>query len=72
MKGRNVILFPDLSKNGHAYKLWKERAAQIQSKLAGTTFIVSDYLEKRATTAEREEGQDLADYLITKNYREFR
>ena len=72
LKGRNVILFPDLSKNGHAYNLWKERAAQIQSKLAGTTFIVSDYLEKRATTAEREDGQDLADYLITKNYREFR
>ena len=72
MKGRNVILFPDLSKNGHAYKLWKERAAQIQSKLAGTTFIVSDYLEKRATDQEREKGHDLADYLIQKDWYQFR
>ena len=72
LKGRDVFLFPDLSKYGYAYNLWKQRAEQIQSKLPNTRFMVSDYLEKRATDQEREKGHDLADYLIQKDWYQFR
>ena len=72
LKGRDVFLFPKLSKNGYAYNLWKQRAEQIQSKLPNTRFMVSDYLEKRATDQKREKGHDLADYLIQKDWYQFR
>jgi len=71
LQGRNVYLFPDLSKDGHAYNLWHNKAKELKSKLSGTRFKVSDYLEKRAKDQEREKGHDLADYLITKDYRKF-
>ena len=72
LQGRNVYLFPDLSKDGHAYSLWHNKAKELKSKLSGTRFKVSDYLEKRATDQEREKGHDLADYLIQKDWYQFR
>jgi predicted phosphatase len=57
LKGRNVILFPDL--NG--FDKWSNKAKEL-SHLA--IFTVSDLLERKATEAERKQGFDLADYLI--------
>jgi len=57
LKGRKVILFPDL--NG--YDLWSKRAAAL-SDIAD--FTVSDLLEKKASEDEKLSGLDLADYLI--------
>lgn len=64
LKGRTVILFPDL--NG--FDKWSNKAKEL-SHLAN--FTVSDLLERKATKAERKQGLDLADYLTRYDYREF-
>jgi hypothetical protein len=64
LKGRNVILFPDL--NG--FDKWSNKAKEL-SPLA--TFTVSDLLERKASETEKQQGYDLADYLIKFNYKEF-
>jgi len=60
LKGRNVILFPDLG----AEKQWKEKMS-IFAKL-GIHVTMFDFLETAASETEREDGYDIADYLITK------
>lgn len=72
LKGRNVFLFPDLSKDGKAFELWSNKAAEIQKRLKGTYFHVSDLLEKLAPQQDKEQGKDIADYLIKQDWRLFR
>jgi predicted RNA-binding Zn-ribbon protein involved in translation (DUF1610 family) len=67
LKGRTVVLFPDLSKNASAYKLWETQAKKFNKLLPNTRFIMSDFLERNATDKERLKGGDLADYLIQLN-----
>lgn len=60
LKNREVILYPDLQAN----EQWKSK-----SKLLASTpckVFVSDVLEKKATKEQREQGLDLADFLIDK------
>lgn len=64
LKGRNVYLFPDLSKDGKAFNLWKSKAEQIENQLQYVRFTVSDLLEQLAPENDRANGKDLADYLI--------
>ena len=64
LKGRTVVLFPDL--NG--FEKWSSKAKEL-SHLA--IFTVSDLLERKATEAEKKKGFDLADYLIKYNYKAF-
>ena len=64
LKGRNVTLFPDL--NG--FEKWSSKAKEL-SHLA--IFTVFDLLERKATEAERQQGYDLADYLIPIDFKEF-
>lgn len=59
LKGRRVILFPDLG----AFDTWSEKARQIAVEV-GCTIQVSDLIERAATPEERSEGLDIADYLI--------
>jgi hypothetical protein len=63
LKGRQVILFPDL--NG--YEKWSEKANELSHY---ATFTVSDILERNGNEAETECGYDLADYLIRYNHKE--
>lgn len=72
LKGRNVYLFPDLSKDGKAFELWSNKATEIQKQLQGTTFTVSDLLEQSAPQQDKEQGKDIADYLINQDWRLFR
>lgn len=72
LQGRTVCLFPDLSKGGKAFELWSKKAKEFQAKLPNTKFVVSDLLEENASTKERLEGLDLADYLIKQDWRLFR
>lgn len=72
LKGRNVYLFPDLSKDGKAFALWSDKAKHIQKQVKGTYFTVSDLLERLAPEQDREDGKDLADYLIRLDWRLFR
>ncbi|AMA48662.1 DUF6371 domain-containing protein [Flavobacterium covae] len=60
LKGRNVVLFPDLS----CYELWNSKIATL-TKLA--TFRTSTLLETKATEEEKKQGLDIADYLIQIN-----
>ena len=64
LKGRTVLLYPDL--NG--FEKWRKKAKEL-SHLA--SFTVSDLLERKATEAERKQGFDLADYLIKHDYKAF-
>lgn len=57
LKGRKVTLFPDI--NG--LEKWTQKAKELSNM---ATFFVSSLLEEKATEAEREQGLDLADYLI--------
>jgi hypothetical protein len=71
LKGRDVYLFPDLSKNGKAFELWTEKAKELESKIQGAKFKVSNLLEQRSNEVERADGCDLADYLIKQDWRTF-
>ena len=72
LKDRNVYLFPDLSKDGKAFELWSNKANEIQKRLQGTYFHVSDLLEQLAPQQDKEQGKDIADYLIKQDWRLFR
>lgn len=72
LKGRNVYLFPDLSKDGKAFELWSNKAVEIQKRLQGTYFHVSDLLEQLAPQQDKEQGKDIADYLIKQDWQLFR
>ena len=72
LKGRRVLLFPDLSESGQAYDQWSSKAKELQRQIPGSRFEVSDLLEKRASQQERKDGADLADHLIKMDWRQFR
>lgn len=72
LKGRRVYLFPDLSKDGKAFALWRNKANEMQKRLKGTYFQVSDLLEQSASSQDKEQGKDIADYLIRLDWRPFR
>lgn len=56
--GRKVFLFPDAD----AYSDWKEKAVRAQRN--GIDARISNLIETHGTDAEKENGFDLADYLI--------
>ena len=58
LKGKNVILFPDL--NG--FEKWNLKAIEMRAFCKSVT--VSDLLEQVATVDERASGLDIADYLL--------
>lgn len=64
LKGRTVTLFPDLK----GFDKWSAKAKEIAHI---TAFNISDLLECKASEAERQQGFDLADYLIKFDYRAF-
>jgi hypothetical protein len=57
LRGRDVTLFPDLG----GYGRWKEKARQLREV---AQFKVSDILERIASEQQREEGLDIADFLL--------
>lgn len=72
LKGRFVYVFPDLSKDGNTFKEWETKAKEYGVRLPGTRFIFSDLLEQLAPQQDKEQGKDIADYLIKKDWRDFR
>ncbi len=57
LKGRNVVLFPDVN----SLEKWREKAQELS---AVASVMVSEMLERGATAADRQQGIDLADYLV--------
>jgi len=72
LQGRDVYIFPDLSKNGNTFNEWQRKAREIEKRLPGIRFIFSDLLEQLAPETDKLEGNDLADYLIKQDWRLFR
>lgn len=72
LNGRTVYVFPDLSKDGKTFDGWQIKAKDYEKKLTGTRFIFSDLLEKLASEQDKENGNDLADFLIKHDWRLFR
>ena len=58
LKGRTVIMFPDVD----GFEYWTSKAKEVES--IGCKVIVSDLLEKNATEEDRVNKIDLADWLI--------
>lgn len=59
LKGRTVLLYPDLK----AYHEWEEKAHKIAQTI-DVKFEISDFLERHASEEERKNGLDLADFLL--------
>jgi len=72
LEGREVCLFPDLSKDSKAFELWSNRSKKIAEKVKGLNFKISTLLEDVATDKQKDEGLDLADFLIKQDWRKFR
>jgi hypothetical protein len=72
LKGRDVFVFPDLSKDGNTFKEWETKAKEYQKLLSGTRFIFSDLLERLASTEQKDKGADIADILIQHDWRVYR
>ena len=72
LRGRDVYVFPDLSKDGGTFAEWQQKAEVMIKQLPGTRFTFSTLLEKFAPDADRNEGNDLADFLIKLDWRNFR
>ncbi len=72
LQGRDVFVFPDLSKDGNTFKEWEQKAKEYEQQLPGTRFIFSDLLEQLATETDKVKGNDIADVLIKLDWRKFR
>jgi hypothetical protein len=57
LKGRKVVLFPDLN----CFSEWTNKANEFSKSI---TISVSDLLELKATAEQKKAGLDLADYLL--------
>ena len=57
LKGRNVILFPDAG----CYNIWKDKIATLPSNI---NIQISDLLYRKATPEQKNEGLDIADYIV--------
>ena len=68
LQGRKVFLFPDLN----AFDNWSKKANNFQKEMPDTTFKVSYLLQNHASKEEKENGFDIADFLIHLNWRDFR
>lgn len=72
LQGRDVFIFPDLSKDGDTFQEWHGKAKDYENRLPGIRFVFSDLLEKLAPEIDKQNGYDLADYLIKLDWRHFR
>lgn len=62
LKGRQVVLIPDLSKEGETFNKWVNKAEEF-NRLFNLSIEVSPELENIATESDRESGSDAGDFL---------
>jgi hypothetical protein len=71
LKGRNIVVFPDLSTNGGTYNEWKKKVEQFANKLPKTKVSVNEFLELYAPDELRQTGGDFADFLCQFTWQEY-
>lgn len=71
LKGRNIVVFPDLSANSGTYNEWKKKVEQFANKLPKTKVLVNDFLELYAPNELRQSGGDFADFLCQFTWQEY-
>lgn len=54
---RRVVLFPDAG----CYEDWNNRVASLPATIE---YLISDLVERKSTAEEKQEGRDIADYII--------
>lgn len=69
--GRRVILFPDTSTDGATFADWTNKAIEIRRRITDHV-TVSDMMERYATPEMKSSGADIADILMTMDWRLFR
>lgn len=67
LSGRNITLFPDLN----CFEKWSVKAVELEKQITGTNFSISELLQQKATEEEKQNGFDLADFLIRFNPHDF-
>jgi hypothetical protein len=60
LANRNVILFPD----ANGFHKWTAKANALQKEFPSTKIKVSEIIEKHVSDNDKNEGYDLADYLL--------
>lgn len=59
LKGREIVLFPDLN----CFEKWSQKAKEIKA-IVSCKISVSTFLEQNATETERSNGYDLVDFIL--------
>jgi hypothetical protein len=72
LQGRDVYVYPDLSKDGSTHQSWREKSWKFERLMPGTFFQVDNLLERHASLQARYAGHDMADVLIKLDPKEFR
>jgi|SRR5665647_427775 len=67
LKGRTVVLYPDLN----CFELWSVKRKELSDRMPGTRVNISDLLETKASETEKAKGLDLADYLTRFDLKKF-
>ncbi len=67
LKNRNIVLYPDLGSNintkGTPYEQWKQKSDLYKKEHFKIT--ISKLLEHQATNSQRQNGEDIADFVIS-------
>ena len=59
LKGRTISLIPDVN----AYEDWEKKAKEIKQE-TGINLILNPIIQNQATTEERDQGLDIADFML--------
>ncbi len=72
LQGKDVYVFPDLSKDGNTFQEWQAKAKEFENDLPETRFIFSDLLENLSSEPDKDNGNDIADFLLKLDWHKFR
>ncbi|RLD85543.1 MAG: hypothetical protein DRJ07_02800, partial [Bacteroidetes bacterium] len=70
LKNRKIIFFPDLSIDNSIFEKWNQKALELQK--FGFDISTSTLLEEIATSKDKQNGLDIADYFLSPPFVGFR
>lgn len=66
LKGRNVILFPDMD----GFFKWQDKARELNDRIPAAIFQISDFMQRNVLQHQRQPGMDIADMYINEHFRQ--